>query len=1224
MRYRYNPALFDRAIEMFSAVMEKPEVSTADKEQIRNDINQLVEFFERQDRVEYVVRLYRGLLGEKYALLLSDKQKAKYRIEGLDATQIDTILEDLNHFIGNAKMHNITSILEYVFEGNKIPHLLVQDLHRLEQEHFDQAAKKKPADKTLPLSAGKVLIQFEDGYQWVLLDNECCALESQAMGHCGNAGHCGQKKEKILSLRSIILGEEVRILDIDEARRLKDGFLSEKPDHEHVKKVVYGMTAHLTFILHLEGAGTWGYLGEMKGRRNQPETIKTCKPSEVPPPCDHHPYIMALLAHPLIGWILGGGYKPQANFHLQDLSAENTEKLRALRPDLYDISKSPHIAELPASLLMDSLKVAEKSVRQSKARKEAYAEKAEANAEKAIKNFERLIQDLVRFSTDPTAGQDPYLDDRRNDPDFMALANNPQISIRLSDAFLTAVQQRLGIALEAKDFKQVTNLIKLGIKTLKGTLTKKDRNLEKFDVKEPIGKTRYEESRDNILEAIKKHPEAAANYASQTLHKRWPEAEPYICQSPSDAINYYARLSNSFREGEMVRWPEAEKYLITDASNLFTYLRYYAVGYTYGDIPEHRRIRELEVHLFAEPEVTYNYWKIIPWAPWPEAEPIFVKYFSGLCQYLKTFAQKRHNHYFIDTDFIPISEIFPSYQPLILNHFKQLIQTDPSEAKTYYESVQKEHDTYSRYRGDSEGPHLAKYTTMLRNLLCDLSKLSLEIKDGNIRSALITDFCLKVSEKPWAEAEALITDPNELTKYYRHFEEELNKRDDISKIFLTQPQLAFRYAVASGTWNRRRFLPGEPAILQDPQLAKKYHKEVMRGAPWPAAQAIFAENPKYRLEYLEVLKDRWEEVEEKFVQDLTSPIIDDIRAALNQIISYHEDYVIDRWPSLEKKLLSLITENKEYVEFALKYWEHINAVQPEAVWTELESLIIKDVKYILKYCLIIRKRWPSAEKRLTLYGSADEIWEYYNAIYTLFEGAKPWPEGEPLLASNGVTALSYAQYLRRRFPKGEKAIAALRDRDQIIKYAFMTGRRFIAAEPKIFGNIGGPQGEESASRYLRFFVKETLPPEIEDKIAGNAQLSFIYAKYIINGPWPKGEEAILEDATYAYRYVKDILQASVQVYAEIEKKALGTYGADLRKVVLEKRQAGLVKRRKNPRSKSRKSRSPLRQVINQLVDRGASQRFVKWSGNRLYLEQLLRKNYIIAKRNKSGIWVKVL
>ena len=117
------------------------------------------------------------------------------------------------------------------------------------------------------------------GWKWVDLKKGYCDKESQSMGHCGNRG--AKTGDTILSLR----------------------------DENNIP--------HLTFILND------GKLGEMKGRNNN-------KPSE-----KYHPAILELLKLPIIHQVVGGGYKPENNFSLDDLNDEIKEKLLNFKPNLY-------------------------------------------------------------------------------------------------------------------------------------------------------------------------------------------------------------------------------------------------------------------------------------------------------------------------------------------------------------------------------------------------------------------------------------------------------------------------------------------------------------------------------------------------------------------------------------------------------------------------------------------------------------------------------------------------------------------------------------------------------------------------------------------------------------------------------------------------------------------------------------------------------------------------
>lgn len=125
---------------------------------------------------------------------------------------------------------------------------------------------------------------FPDGWAWWLLPREFCTAEAKAMGHCGNEGD-PKPGDRILSLRQ---------------------------PHKGTREV---WEPHLTFILRGNGM-----LGEMKGKQN-------AKPSP-----KYFPYIIALLKDKRLRGILGGGYKPENNFSLNDLTQPQRDEIRAANP----------------------------------------------------------------------------------------------------------------------------------------------------------------------------------------------------------------------------------------------------------------------------------------------------------------------------------------------------------------------------------------------------------------------------------------------------------------------------------------------------------------------------------------------------------------------------------------------------------------------------------------------------------------------------------------------------------------------------------------------------------------------------------------------------------------------------------------------------------------------------------------------------------------------------
>jgi hypothetical protein len=191
-----------------------------------------------------------------------------------------SFMANIGHFFSQP----VPPVANFVF-GYQSPEDLFQELTEIEDEYnkrFDSYIEYDEFD-------GEVLKWYDGKTKaWVRLDRASCSDEARAMGHCGNSPreHSG---DNILSFRTL--------------HETKDGGTFWEP--------------HLTFILTKDNE-----LTEMKGKGND-------KPAE-----HYHPYIVDLLLMPIIDHIVGGGYKPENNFDLYDLTPEEREKVLTAKPDL--------------------------------------------------------------------------------------------------------------------------------------------------------------------------------------------------------------------------------------------------------------------------------------------------------------------------------------------------------------------------------------------------------------------------------------------------------------------------------------------------------------------------------------------------------------------------------------------------------------------------------------------------------------------------------------------------------------------------------------------------------------------------------------------------------------------------------------------------------------------------------------------------------------------------
>ncbi len=177
---------------------------------------------------------------------------------------------------------HIPGVRQYSPEG-KQPGQVMTEIKKIEDDYNKEHAGLIHPDK----HEGTPVVEFPDGSAWFDLEKGGCPIEAQAMGHCGNG--VGNSDETVLSYRVPI-------------KRGPNTFWS----------------PHLTFILNTED----GKLGEMKGRGNN-------KPSS-----KYHPQIVALLRNDIIKGIRGGGYLPENNFALADLSDDVVDQLLEEKPSL--------------------------------------------------------------------------------------------------------------------------------------------------------------------------------------------------------------------------------------------------------------------------------------------------------------------------------------------------------------------------------------------------------------------------------------------------------------------------------------------------------------------------------------------------------------------------------------------------------------------------------------------------------------------------------------------------------------------------------------------------------------------------------------------------------------------------------------------------------------------------------------------------------------------------
>jgi hypothetical protein len=263
-------------IDRFMPMFAKLIAQGIDKESVRGMLKSLSRIFIKEPHFVWAVKQYRGFLADRTGQTGAEEQSQNFQF-------IRQKLADFTHVYKNAEADNFRPILDYKIKENESAHTLLNNLLKLEQDVLDKR-EDEGLHRIVEVDpeTEKTFMKFADKWEWVLLDREYCAKEKEAMDHCGNADY--RYGDRLLSLREPVSKGKQR--------------------------------PHLTFILHN------GFLGEMKGYKNN-------KPSP-----KFHKYIIPLLKDNRIKSLLGGGYKPENNFHLEDLKEDEKTELLKEKPKL--------------------------------------------------------------------------------------------------------------------------------------------------------------------------------------------------------------------------------------------------------------------------------------------------------------------------------------------------------------------------------------------------------------------------------------------------------------------------------------------------------------------------------------------------------------------------------------------------------------------------------------------------------------------------------------------------------------------------------------------------------------------------------------------------------------------------------------------------------------------------------------------------------------------------
>lgn len=268
------------------------------QKEVQNDIKQakakLANLRPNQNWLLFYLKHYRAILAEdiEHGLKLAEMtpenqakirklQKVNFENMKLQRVGASYLLDILAHFTS----YDFIPIKTYN-PTNKTWGVVAKDLAQLEEEYFEQVGDDA---RFVPLQEGdKIIKEFDGGLVWMMLHRGACRDEADAMGHCGNVPS-QQSGDRIISFRK----------------------------KRAVGKETY-YEPYLTFIFNEQT----GKLGEMKGRANE-------KPAD-----KYHPYIMWLITQEWMKGFGNGGYQPENNFSMDDLTEEQRQQSMAKNPFL--------------------------------------------------------------------------------------------------------------------------------------------------------------------------------------------------------------------------------------------------------------------------------------------------------------------------------------------------------------------------------------------------------------------------------------------------------------------------------------------------------------------------------------------------------------------------------------------------------------------------------------------------------------------------------------------------------------------------------------------------------------------------------------------------------------------------------------------------------------------------------------------------------------------------
>jgi hypothetical protein len=657
--------------------------------------------------------------------------------------------------------------------------------------------------------------------------------------------------------------------------------------------------------------------------------------------------------------------------------------------------------------------------------------------------------------------------------------------------------------------------------------------------------------------AIAKNGWYAARYANVILNKPWPLAEPVIYNSPW--WFYYEREVLNGLPWTNITQPVTEaldlKKLVTYPKKLKTYDTHISSEEAYNRLREGETDEYLVRAVAKHPGYAYLYAKNIKGA-FPLGEPAIATDAANSYYYAKYVLERRFplgepeiykdefwRHYYK-------KEILKSRPWAGLKKKKKTTEaidlknlvTHPKKLKTYDTHISAE-EAYDRLKNGDKDPILVKVVAKDPNYAYEYARFVLK-SPFPLGEPIIAKhpvyayhYARDVLKGPFPLGEPIIA---KHTVYAYYYAKDILKGPFplVEPIIAKDPRYAYYYAknMLKGPWPL-----GEPAIATQDFWKEKYEDQVLKGRPWTGLDQTVDEamdlknlvsDPK-KLKTYDTHLNAVETVKYK-IENGVAPTQEDLTKIYNET---NKQWGPNIWLSQQDKILNF-NDILKYGKFSYLFAKNIlNGPFPLG-----EKTIATSPSAAAEYAAkVLQDRFPLGEPKIL----TSPYWAYFYADQVI---KGPWPIAEPIIAEDSYYAFEYSKYvLKAPFPMAEEVIydnkytrmeyetlwgsewkgieGDLPDDDDPDLFTMTEAMNLkdLVSDPKKLKTYDTHIGPEEA--YHRS-LKGDKDPILAKAVAKSPKYSYLYAYYVLKGPFPLGEPAIAKSAEYSFLYAKEVLKSS--------------------------------------------------------------------------------------------------